>query len=443
MTTTKSTGPSRSFWLAVTMLFCSGFAASANLVTYQINMGVQQQLGNFNPGADRVLVSGNFSTPDWITSIVLTNSTVDTNIYQGTFNNDMGTGSFENHKFIIDVGSTGSALNWETGGNRFFQVTAADQVLPVVYFNNVTNANSLITTQVTFSVNMGVQIGLGNFNPSSDFVYVAGDGINNWVVGASVLTNSLADTNIWTSTFSLTNTTGNPVNYKFIMNTYASGTIWENNGVGPNGAQNRQFTFPTTATNLPVVYFNNITNTSSLVATQVTFKVNLAAQIAQGTFDPGSGQVSVAGDAINNWSPIMSYLTQTVTNATVWSGTFTVTNTVGGAVNYKFVLNGGGTWENNGVGPNGANDRQFIFTNIATVLPDVYFNNLGNLGNSLTIGQANGGQVTLNWTAGPAIRLQTNAALLGTWGDVPGTTGASSATVSTGAGKTFFRLIGP
>jgi hypothetical protein len=442
MTTTKPTHSSRSFWLGIPLLLCSGFAVFANLVTYQINMGVQQQLGNFNPGADRVLVSGNFSTPDWITTIVLTNSTVDTNVYEGTFNNDIGTGSFENHKFIIDVGSTGSALNWETGGNRFFQVTDADQVLAVVYFNNVTNANSLITTQIAFSVNMGVQISLGNFNPSSDFVYVAGDGINNWVVGASVLTNSLTDTNIWTSTFSLTNTTGNPVNYKFIMNTFANGTIWENNGVGPNGAQNRQFTFPATATNLPVVYFNNITNTSSLVATQVTFKVNLAAQIAQGSFDPISGQVSVAGDAINNWSPIMSYLTQTVTNSSVWSGTFPITNTVGGAVNYKFVLNGGGTWENNGVGPNGANDRQFIFTNMPTVLPDVYFNNLANLGN-LTISPLSAGQVTVSWTAGPAIRLQTNAALLGTWGDVPGTTGASSATVGIGAGKTFFRLIGP
>ena len=165
-------------------------------------------------------------------------------------------------------------------------------------------------------------------------------------------------------------------------------------------------------------------------------------EIARGAFDPSSGQVSVAGDAINNWSPIMSYLTQTVTNSSVWSGTFTVTNTVGGAVNYKFVLNGGGTWENNGVGPNGANDRQFIFTNMPTVLPDVYFNNLGNLGN-LTIGPATAGHVTVNWTAGPLIRLQTNAVLLGTWVDVPGTTGASSANVGVGADETFFRLIGP
>lgn len=436
----------RSTLAAGLALFGSALVASANLVTYQIDMSVQTTLGNFNPGTDRVLVAGNFSTPDWIapatTAFVLTNDPGNPSIYKNTFNNDIATSGFENHKFIIDVGGTATTLNWELGGNRFFQVTAGDQTLPVVFFNDITNANTIITTQVTFSVNMGVQRALGNFDPNTDFVYVAGDPLNNWTPGASTLTNSLADTNIWINTFSITSTVGSTVNFKFIMNTFIGGQQWENNGVGPNGAQNRQFTFTNEATTLPTVYFNNITNSSSLVTTQVTFKVNLAAQIAQGTFDPNVGTVSVAGDIINNWNPLASALTQTLTNTSVWSGTFDVTNTVGAPVNYKFVLNGGGTWENNGVGPNGANDRQMIFTNAATVLPDVHFNNLNNLG-ALTISPPSGGQVTVNWTAGPLIRLQTNAPLTGTWGDVPGSLGASSANVPVGTANTYFRLIGP
>jgi hypothetical protein len=439
---TSALGPS------LALLLCSALAAAANLVTYQIDMSVQTTLGNFNPGTDRVLVAGNFSTPDWIppltTAFVLTNDPGNNpHIYQNTFNNDIATSGFENHKFIIDVGSTATILNWETIDNRFFQVAAGDQTLPVVFYNNVTNANTLVVTQVTFAVNMSVQEALGNFAPATDFVYVAGDVFNNnWAAGAQVLTNSLVDTNVWQGTFTLTNTVGGTVNYKFIMNTFATGQVWENDGVGPNGAQNRQFTFTNETTTLPAAYFNNITSFSSLVTTQVTFKVNLAAQIARGAFDPNVGTVSVAGDILNNWNPLTSALTQTLTNTSVWSGTFDVTNTVGAPVNYKFVLNGGGTWEDDGVGPNGANNRQFIFTNLTTVLPDVYFNNLGNLG-ALTISPVSAGQVTVSWTAGPLIRLQTNAPLTGTWGDVPDTLGASSANVSIAPSNTYFRLIGP
>lgn len=433
--------------LGLALLLGTVGVASANTVTYRINMSVQTALGNFNPGTDRVLVAGNFTTPDWIapatTAFVLTNDPGNPDIYQNTFTSDIAVAGWENHKFIIDVGGTATALNWETIADRFFQVAVADEVLPVVYYNDVSNPNTLVATQVTFSVNMAVQDALGNFDPATDFVYVAGDAFNNnWNAGAQVLTNSLVDPEIWTGTFEITNTVGATVNYKFIMNTFLAGAVWENNGVGPGGAQNRQFIFTNETTNLPEVYFNNITPTSTLVATQVTFKVNLAAQIARGEFDPNFGTVTVAGDAFNNnWSAVAQPLTQTPTNSSVWSGTFEITNTVGAQVNYKYVLSGA-TWENDGVGPNGIQNRQFAFTNEATVLPDVHFNNLGNLG-ALTISPVAAGQVTLNWTGGPLIRVQTNAPLTGTWGDVPETLGASTANVSVGSGNVYFRLIGP
>lgn len=419
--------------------------ALANLVTFQINMGVQSSLGNFNPGnGDLVRLAGNFSPVDWVTTNVLTQSVGDPNVYEGTFNNDIATAGFVNYKFIIDPGgnSPAASLNWELGGNRFFQVTAGDQVLPVVYFNNVSNVTSLVTTQVTFRVNMGVQIALGNFIPDNgDVVYVAGDPLNNWTEGASVLAPDVGDTNIYLGTFPITNTVGSLVSYKFIMNTFVGGQQWEVNGVGPNGAQNRQFTFTNEATTLPIAYFNNLTNTSSLITTQITFAVNLAPQIARGTFDPFLNTVSVAGDAINNWSPITSYLTQDSVNPSLWIGTFDITNTVGAAVNYKFVLNGGGTWEDNGVGPGGANDRQFAFPDSATALPDVFFNNLGNLG-PITNSPPSGGLINVSWAGGPFIRLQTNSAPTGVWVDVPGSQGLSAIDVEAGA-PLYLRLIGP
>lgn len=124
------------------LLLLGGGGVLANQVTYQVNLGVQRAWGNFNPAAgDTVLVSGTFSTTDWTTTSVLTPSAGDSNIYSGTFNNNVATGGTENHKFIINPGGNSGAgqLIWESGNNRFFQVTAGNQTLPVVYFDNLTN----------------------------------------------------------------------------------------------------------------------------------------------------------------------------------------------------------------------------------------------------------------------------------------------------------------
>lgn len=124
-------------------LFVGILSAVANQVTYQVDMGVQRALGNFNPAVgDIIAVSGTFSATDWTTTSTLVASLTNSNFYTGTFNNNVITGNYENHKFIINPGGNSPAgqLIWESGDNRFFQVVAGNQTLPVVYFDNVTNA---------------------------------------------------------------------------------------------------------------------------------------------------------------------------------------------------------------------------------------------------------------------------------------------------------------
>lgn len=143
------------------ILHLGALAATANQVTYQVNLGVQRTLGNFNPAnGDTVLVSGTFSTPDWTTTSALTPSAGDTNIYTGTFNNDVTTGNFQQHKFIINPGGNSAAgqLVWESGDNRFFQVTAGNQTLPVVFFNNVTNAPTVTNSAPATDFIAGVDL---------------------------------------------------------------------------------------------------------------------------------------------------------------------------------------------------------------------------------------------------------------------------------------------
>lgn len=111
-------------------------------------------------------------------------------------------------------------------------------------------------------------------------------------------------------------------------------------------------------------------------------------------------------------------------------------------MSFKYVLNGS-TWEGN-VGPDGAQNRSYTFTSTdPQTLPQVYFNNVDNLG-PITLGTISGDQLPLTWTPGPAIRLQTkNDFQTGLWQDVPDTLGQGTATVTVGTGPAYFQLIGP
>src|SRR5215831_2286061 len=132
--------------LLTPVFFCSLLAASAVNVMYQVDMSVQTGLGNFDPANDRVIVAGTFT--NWATTSYLSPSVANSNIYVGTFCQTQAPGQIEDHKFIIDVGGTGGTLNWESIGNRFFQIPAVDTNLPVVYFNDATSAP--VTVSVTF-----------------------------------------------------------------------------------------------------------------------------------------------------------------------------------------------------------------------------------------------------------------------------------------------------
>jgi hypothetical protein len=431
----------------------SAVAASASIqVTYHVDMSVQRQLGNFNPvNGDTVFVSGDFATTNgaWLqtatdgsTNYILAAGTgVNTNIYSGTFTTTNATGTFENYQFVINPGGNfASTLIWEPnvvgGPNRYFPVPSVDTNLPVVFFNDVSNANQVVVIPVTFAVNMAVQSTMGNFHEAQDIVEVAGD-FNGFTVGSGTVLfdNGL---NVWTNTCLVTNTVGATENYKFLYLPF-SGTpasVWEVDGLGPAGAMNRQFTLPAQATNVPVAYFNNQTNPPSYA--NITFSVNMAVQHARGTFTPGSDSISVAGNPLNNWTTGVFVLTNSIANPDLYVGTFSVTN-VGNTTSFKYVDSntgiGNGGWETIG-------NRATMVPASGSNLPVVYWNNVANLGR-LSISNV-AGTASVKWTGGPNIRLQSssNLANSGGWSTVPNTQGSNSASVNI-SGQQFFRLNGP
>jgi hypothetical protein len=229
--------------------------------------------------------------------------------------------------------------------------------------------------QVTFQVNMTSQTALGNFDPAIDSVVVAGDAINSWSTAASPLTASAADTNIWEGTFDISGAAGSTVQYKYVMNTSASGLVWEGNVGSGSGNGNRTFVLPATNEILPTVYFNNVTNSSS-VTNAITFQLNMSVQTALGNFDPSSGTVYIAGD-FNAWNATATPLTNSVTDTNIWSATLVLSGALGSAVQYKYIE--GGAWEANNVGPAGAQNRSVTLAKTNQILPAVYFNNLSSI----------------------------------------------------------------
>jgi hypothetical protein len=389
-------------------------------VTFQVDLSVQQQLGNFDPATDTVIAAGTFD--GWsTTAFVLEPKPGAPTLYIGTYDNTTDQpGSTMQYKFIVNRSGT---INWETRGNRTAALSNAAQTLPVAFFDDV--STSAKGGPVKFSVNMRVQREIGKFIPADDQVVAAGS-FDNWSPGQFVLTNSPANPDVYSGVFEeIPQAPGATVEYKFIIASATAGANWES-------GNNRTFIMQVGGTNLPVVYFNNLTNNPG-AGVAVTFQANLGVVAAMGNFSPDTDIVTVAG-TFNNWNTTASQLTNSPSNPYVYSGTFTnATDAPGGPAEFKFLINGS-TWES-------INNRVITLAPPAQSVPVLFFNNVTNLG-GITIGGIAGGQFTLTWTAGAAIRLQ-NSTDLKIWTDVPDTLGVDTITVPLTGSRRFFRLAGP
>jgi len=109
------------------------------------------------------------------------------NTVTGTMDITGSPGAPFEHKFVINREGT---LVWEGNvgpgggfGNRIFTLAETAQVLPVVYFDNL-SVDPGAGVNVTFRVNMSVQSALGMFDPAAGTMTVAGQ-FNNWNVTAT------------------------------------------------------------------------------------------------------------------------------------------------------------------------------------------------------------------------------------------------------------------
>ncbi len=223
--------------LVALMLLLIG-PAWASSVTFQIDMSVQETLGNFNAESDIVVVRGSFN--GWAGNDQQV--TLDGEIYTGTF--DIDDGNIE-YKYVIVPGEGDDV--WESIGNRTATISG-DTVLDLVYFND--NNGQAVPVEVLFSVDMQVQILNGNFDPDADLIVVRGghDNLGQW--GGAVALERQTGSDVYALWIQFDDVSaGQAVEYKFVMldNGDESQATWEsvdNRSFAPTGNEEDQLPPP-------------------------------------------------------------------------------------------------------------------------------------------------------------------------------------------------------
>ena len=183
---------------------------------------------------------------------------------------------------------------------------------------------------VTFSVDMSFQETLGNFDPDSDFVDVAGT-LNGWG-GGDILTDADGD-GIYVGTFAVDE---GDMEYKFRIN-----SSWD---TSENLAANRTYTVVAGENILPTVWYSD---QEPVAATnvEVFIQVDMTVQLLNGNFDPTAGDLIVirgGHDNFGNWGgAIEMVLDPEQTNVYTFLAAFDNVP-IGSGYEYKFVILTGG-----------------------------------------------------------------------------------------------------
>ncbi len=296
-------------FVAVLVAFSAQARATEN-VEFQVHMGIQMQLGNFDPTKDSVVIRGDFQimagdTTTWAgNKFKMSPSTANDSIYTLTVTfPDSAVGKKIQYKYVIP----GSSDNWESiSNNRVDSITSsASQVIPLAYFNDTYTAG--VTAKVTFQADMSDLLAAG-FDPSKDSIGVMGPfAPSNW--GTQVTMSAVfGQPTTYAVTIPLTFMAGDTVQYKFHamgVDLFTNGG-WENSGSGAgwNSGGNRIFVFPGKDTTLSAYKPNLSITASTSAADTVTFTVNMNGAVEKYHQTPITGVtgVYIAGaDAPLKW----------------------------------------------------------------------------------------------------------------------------------------------
>lgn len=265
-------------------------------VKFQVHMGVQMQLGTFDPATDSVVVRGDFQTMagdsvDWAGYMfLLTPSAENDSVYEITIDFPDSAASHTIQYKYVKVHN--SSDTWESIDNRTYDITGdASQTIPLVYFNDVSSLG--ITVNITFQADMTNLLNEG-FTPGTDSIEVRGDTSPlDWGPGV-LMEQDFIDPTLYTVTLAFTGEPGNTIQWKFHCDPANSFT----NGGWENG-DNHILTFPAADTTLdPLVPdINYLSTTQDTNHVYLRVDMNGAVERFHGTPITGLTSVWVGGSA--------------------------------------------------------------------------------------------------------------------------------------------------
>jgi hypothetical protein len=258
------------------------------------------------------------------------------------------------------------AYRWQIGSAAYFYAGIKADGSGAGPWDGTTNGNGVLTVNaavlrdVTFAVDMGVQIFKGVFDPATNGVEVRAT-FNNFAGGVSSLSREGTST-VYSGTFQVEGAEGATNNYKF----FSSGT----NAVGYEGGSDRQAVL--TASGAPLNtgtnFFGNLAESR-----KVTFRVDMSIQEQLGNFNPSTGTVKVAG-SFNGWTGVAL----TAQGNGIYAGEIVIDGPISG-VTYKFLAND--AYESV------AGDRTLSTSLLnlpATTLDPVYFSDVSQIGSTFS-----------------------------------------------------------
>jgi hypothetical protein len=234
-------------------------AAQIRNVTFAVNMGVQRELGNFNPASDKVYLVGD-AVGDWATGVEMLREG-STDVFKITQQIEGALGTALNYKFKSGNGAVGSGgyegdVNPDPAPGKDTRVltlgaTDSPQDEGTVFFNNVSQVRSL-----TFKVDMGVQVTKNEFAHGDTLEVRFGD----FNAGGKSLTRE-GSTTVYSGTFPVTGDGGGSFEYKFWKTNAAKGAVFERvDAPRTNNLLNRTYTLGSNGvavTLSPTPFFSN------------------------------------------------------------------------------------------------------------------------------------------------------------------------------------------
>lgn len=391
----KITSSCKSILYAAALLASAAAVAQASTtVNFGVDMSTQIGLGTFVPGTDHVSARGTFNV--W-NELILTNDSgsATPNVYRGTAvdttNPNPGVETYKyynSHNGQYDDG----CLNG-TGKNRQYLLPATSGstvTLPTVFFGD---AGPQQTNSVTFRVNMDQMINIGAFNTNTQTVYSRGT-YNGWGLSfplandPSILVThgSIVTSNVYVGTYDVPGGSNSCAEFKYEID---PGGTWENDGTfystnKAGGGDNNRF-FQLGAQTLPLVNFSDVAF-NAVVTNDITFQVDMSAQIAAGRFNPLGGHTVEVRGTFNSWTAAANPMTNNpAPNTNIYTAVVRIVDTKGSPEAYKFEMNNlGENYESSSpkltTPDSGAPNynRTFNLTTtvgspISTVLPSVLF----------------------------------------------------------------------